>query len=158
MAFKILCPVDFSPCSRNALQTALGLARSLNAELTIVFAYHVPHYIQPSLLVWMGTGPRPLWQLAEEQAKTELQEFLVAEDVAPDAATVKVVHADPVSAIVSIAERDGHDLVVMGTHGRGAPGRWLLGSVAERCVRSAPCPVLVVPSPRADPTGRADSL
>ncbi len=146
MAMRILCPVDLSDGSRAALRTALDFSRHLGAKLDILFAYHVPHYIQPTLLVWMGTGPRPLWEIAEDQAKVELAAFLASADVTADAADVKVVHADPVNAILSLAERDRHDLIIMGTHGRTGPRRWLLGSVAERCVRRAPCPVLTVPA------------
>ena len=142
---KVLCPIDCSPCSANALSAATTWANRLGAELSVMLAYQVPHYIQPSLLIWMGGGPRPLWELAEEQAMTELRDFLElhAVDLSPD--SVRLVHGDPTVAILTLAEKERHDWIVMGTHGRSGAKRWALGSVAERVVRRAPCPVLVVP-------------
>lgn len=152
---NILCPVDFSDSSRHALRYALELAEALGASLKLVHAYHVPHYIQPSLLVWMGTGSRPFWEVAEEQARTEFDDFM--RRVAPGARVEKtLVMGDPVATVLSLVERDGHDLVVMGTHGRTGAARIVMGSVAERIVRRCPCPVITVPTAARDQTGAAN--
>ncbi|MEZ4226435.1 MAG: universal stress protein [Polyangiaceae bacterium] len=143
---KILVPVDGSDCSRNALAVAGAWAKRMGAELWVLHAYHVPHYIQPSLLIWMGTGPRPLWELAEEQAAKELDELLATSQAAVDSAHRHLVHGDPSTAILALVEREKHDLIIMGTHGRSGAKRLALGSVAERVVRRAPCPVLVIPT------------
>jgi nucleotide-binding universal stress UspA family protein len=153
---RILCPVDLSECSHAALAHALILAKAGNAKLDVLHAFYVPENIQPSLLVWMATGPRPVWQIAEEQARKELDEFLArhGEDVG-QRIDLHVVNKDPTSAILDFATEHGSSLIVMGTHGRTGTSRLFMGSVAERVVRRAACPVLTVhdaPSPFLAPT------
>ena len=153
---KVLCPVDLSAASRLALVRARAFAESIGAELTVMHAYGVPHYIQPSLLVWMATGPRPIWEIAEEQARTELDAFLSSID--PEfAKTVRklIVHDDPAHAIIELARSEGTSVIVMGTHGRTGAERLVLGSVAERVVREAPCPVLTLRAPESSSWSRA---
>lgn len=143
---RILCPVDASECSRLALVAALSLGRRFGSTVELLHVYHVPAYVQPSVLVWAAVGPRPLWELAEEQAKTEVERFLAslsAEDRALVEVSLEV--GDAATTIVERARQKHADLVVMGTHGRTGARRVVLGSVAERVVRLAPCPVLVVP-------------
>jgi nucleotide-binding universal stress UspA family protein len=75
--------------------------------------------------------------------------------------TSRLEYGDPATGIVGIAADEGVDLIVMGTHGRTGVSRWLIGSVAEKVVRSAPCAVLTVkaPVPRTatSRTSRTDS-
>lgn len=145
MTERILCPVDLSECSHAALAHALMLAKAAGARLDVLHAYYVPENIQPNLLVWMATGPRPLWELAEEQAKTDLDQFLAChgQDIR-ERIDLHVVHKDPTSAILDFATENASTLIVMGTHGRTGASRLFTGSVAERVVRRAPCPVLSV--------------
>jgi universal stress protein A len=145
MTQRILCPVDLSECSHAALAHALKLAKASNARVDVLHAYYVPSTIQPSLLVWMATGPRPIRDIAEEQARTELDEFLArhGSDIA-QRIDLHVVHQDPTSAILDFVREQESTLIVMGTHGRTGASRLFLGSVAERVVRCAPCPVLTV--------------
>lgn len=145
MTQRILCPVDLSECSHAALAHALLLAKAADTRLDVLHAFYVPENIQPSLLVWMATGPRPVWQIAEEQARKDLDEFLArhGNDVA-QRIDLHVIHRDPTSAILDFAAEHGSSLIVMGTHGRTGASRLFMGSVAERVVRSAPCPVLTV--------------
>jgi len=155
-ARKILCPVDFSDASRRALIRAREFAEAIHGELTVMHAYWVPHYIQPNLLIWMATGPRPLWEIAEEQAKTELDEFLSSIDPSFAASARKlIVHDDPAHAIIEFAKQKHTSVIVMGTHGRTGAARLVLGSVTERVVREAPCPVLTLRAsePSASPRG-----
>jgi nucleotide-binding universal stress UspA family protein len=155
---RILCPVEASECSRAALRHAATLATHFDAELEALHVFSVPAYVQPSMLVWATVGPRPLWELAEEQAKRELDALLSslpAEDRGRALATLEA--GDPATVIVERAKRPGTDLVVMGTHGRTGARRLVLGSVAERVVRLAPCPVLVVPMGEASSTEIGDT-
>jgi nucleotide-binding universal stress UspA family protein len=145
---KVLCPVDFADCSRLALRHALALAKSREAELIILHAYWVPASIQPTLLVWAATGARPIVDVAEEQARRELDEFLKSfADESVLRARVVLVHDDPASTILEFASRERVSLIVLGTHGRTGVSRFFMGSVAERVVRGAPCPVLTLRKP-----------
>jgi nucleotide-binding universal stress UspA family protein len=145
MTQRILCPVDLSECSHAALDHALRLAKATGAKLDVLHAYYMPEYIQPSLLVWMATGPRPVWQVADEQARTELDQFLARHgaDIS-QRIDLHVVQKDPSSAILDFATEHRSSLIVMGTHGRTGASRLFGGSVAERVVRRAPCPVLTI--------------
>jgi nucleotide-binding universal stress UspA family protein len=130
-----------------ALRNAAALARHYDAVLEVLHVYQVPAHIQPGLLVWAATGPRPLWELAEEQARAELESILSKVLAEHEVRVESIVEAgDPAHSIVEIARRRGADLVVMGTHGRTGARRVALGSVAERVVRSCLCAVLVVPA------------
>lgn len=147
---KILCPIDFSECSAQALKQAALLAHANRAELVVLHAYWVPHYIQPNLLVWMATGARPALEIAEEQAIRDLDQFLESVDPAlARSVRRELVHDDPASAIFGFCVREEVSLIVMGTHGRSGASRLVLGSVAERVVRAAPCPVLTLRKPES---------
>lgn len=152
MTSRILCAVDFSECSHAALAHALLLAKSTGAKIDVLHAYYVPAPIQPGLMLWMAKGPRPAWQVAEEQARTELDEFLSRHGLdIRQRVDLHVVHEDPTSAIVGFAAQHRSSLIVMGTHGRTGASRLVTGSVAERVVRLAPCPVLTVHEPPKAP-------
>jgi nucleotide-binding universal stress UspA family protein len=145
MAFnKILCAVDFSDCSRGALQAAVALKRQSDATLDVLFVYEVPHPIQPGLMVWMPEGPRALAEVAGKSYTTRLWEFIGSEGVQRDV-TAHVVTDRPADGIVAFAEKHASDLIVVGTHGRTGLSRLLVGSVAARVIQRAPCPVLVIP-------------
>jgi universal stress protein A len=154
MTQRILCPVDLSECSHAALAHALVLAKASKSRVDVLHAYYVPAVIQPNLLVWAATGLRPIEEVADEQARKELDEFLA--EHGPDSSQridLHVVHQDPTSAILDFAKNHQSTLIVMGTHGRTGPSRLLMGSVAERVVRCAPCPVLTVREPPDEAAG-----
>jgi len=143
---RLLCPVDASPCSGVALRAALDLAERFDARVLVLHAYSVPAHIEPGVLVWAAVGPRPIWQLAEEQATAEIEQLLAElGDAGRARIDVHVEAGDPALSIVQATHRESIDLVVMGTHGRTGARRMVLGSVAERVVRLARCPVLVIP-------------
>jgi nucleotide-binding universal stress UspA family protein len=145
MTERILCAVDFSECSHVALWQALLFAKTLEAKLDVLHAYYVPENIWPDLKVWQASASRPIWQIAEQQARSELDGFLARHGTdIRQRVDLHVLHKDPTSAIVDFAAEHGSTLIVMGTHGRSGPSRWVIGSVAERVVRLAPCPVLTV--------------
>ena len=102
---RILCPIDTSESSRAALLAALSLARRFAATLEVLHVHSVPAYVQPSILVWAAVGPRPLWELAEDQAKAEVERFLAplsAEDRAM--VTVSYEVGDASNVILQRAE------------------------------------------------------
>jgi nucleotide-binding universal stress UspA family protein len=139
---KILCPVDFSDASRDALRVACELARRFDGEVTVFHAYPLPGYTLPEGTVLPATG-----MLQELAAQTDAlltkwrAEALV--DGAPRVAVAKSV-GEPASEIVEAAEDGKFDAIVVGTHGRTGLAHVLLGSVAERVVRRATMPVVTV--------------
>jgi nucleotide-binding universal stress UspA family protein len=140
---KILVPTDFSDASEAALQYGRELAERFGASL------HVLHVIQdPFTMPWAAEGlPVALGELLDEWQRGAWKRL---HELVPDAAekgiTVTTRIGSPFQEILSHAEEEGIDLVVMGTHGRGAVTHALMGSVAEKMVRKAPCPVLTVRS------------
>lgn len=139
---KILVPVDFSPHSREATLYAVDLARRYGAPITLVHAYQPVAYALPESFVIYTPD-----QLAN--VLTELQKQLAtakadAERSGATAVDTRVLQGDVASQIVQCAVDGGHDLIVMGTHGRTGPAHLLLGSIAEKVMRRAPCPVLTV--------------
>jgi nucleotide-binding universal stress UspA family protein len=124
----VLVATDFSEGADAAVRTAHAYARALGARL------HVLHVTWP-----------------EEIGVTEL--FAALKASLGDAVPVDVAarHGDPAEEIVRYARSHGVDLIVVGTHGRSGVSRAVLGSVAERVARHAPCPVLTVPAGAAAP-------
>ena len=131
----ILCPIDFSEHSRNALAYASTLARESGAELHLVHIYEPPiAYTDPHDGFIPPADLRPQMELLDEVQPTDdsvafRHEFIVGH--APD-------------ALLDYADKHGVDLIVMGTHGRTGITRLLMGSVAEAIVRKAKCPVLTI--------------
>jgi len=134
---KILYPTDFSPYSNQAYFHAIALAESHRASLTILFVY------APS----QGT-PDPARGTAGDLAHWRNQ----LEQIRPTNPDIPVNHVflqgDPATEIINYATEAGSDVIVMGTHGRTGLERLLLGSVAEKVMRDAPCSVLVVKLPK----------
>jgi nucleotide-binding universal stress UspA family protein len=127
---RILVPVDLSSCSRAALGFARSLGASLGASLEVLFVQ------QPD-----ETGDQPT---AEAAAKEELHRFVTSAGGAPVAVRERITAGDARERIVTIAEKEGFDLIVLGTHGRTGRARSLAGSVAESVVRTASQPVVTV--------------
>ncbi|HET7755359.1 MAG TPA: universal stress protein [Anaeromyxobacteraceae bacterium] len=139
---KICCPVDFSEPARAAMETAVAIARRFDAQLTLFHAYQLPGYTLPEGSV--VASPKMLQELAD-QAEHHLEEWKrMAEQMgAPRVATAKSI-GEPSVEIVEFAKETGQDLLVIGTHGRTGLRHALVGSIAERVVRRAGCPVLSV--------------
>ncbi len=142
---RVLAPTDFSPHSQEALRHACGLAEHFRAELHVV---HVLSEIVP-------TGPDPLlmpvmspqyYAEDEQRALEALKTQLKPEWGRPASVTHAVCWGAPAEAIVDYAAENQADLIVIATHGRTGLKHVLLGSVAERIVREAPCPVLTIRS------------
>ena len=142
---SILVPHDFSPQSDAALARAEQLAELTRATV------HVLHVLHPPML-HASTTAGPL-QLALpdavlEGARLEARELLreIASHSQQDV-VVHVAEGRPTDLICEVAEQVSADLIVMGTHGRKRLAQLLLGSVAERTLRQASCPVLTVRAP-----------
>jgi nucleotide-binding universal stress UspA family protein len=130
----ILHPTDFSEHSEFAFRLACALARDYKARLVLL------HVLPPPMVIYAG-GPVPAetWPSVEE-AKEKLRQLEgQAHRVRVES---QVMEGDPVDMIVRAADETGSDVIVMGTHGRTAVARLLMGSVAEAVLRKAPCPVL----------------
>jgi nucleotide-binding universal stress UspA family protein len=138
---RILCPTDFSSGSQQALRVATRIAKETNAELVLIHVWYTP----PMAFVGDHTFSRPAIQQIVDDAQQGL-DAAAREASAADAQRVafKMLNGAPWAEIVSLLEKDAFDLCVIGTHGRTGLGRILLGSVAEKVVRHAPCSVLVV--------------
>ena len=143
---KILMPTDFSEPSAHALHYAKALAATFHAEL------HLLHVIEnPFVHGWTSEGyvaALPSFQeQLEEEAVDRLEKELSAEDRAGLRARQATRSGTPFLEIVRYAKAENIDLIVMGTHGRGTVAHLLMGSVAEKVVRTAICPVLTVRHP-----------
>ena len=140
----ILVPTDFSPDAAAALETARDLARVFGARLVIVHAYHVDIPMMAPPLGGAYTLPAGFYEELEAQATAQVQGL--SNEVAGSGVEASGVALSdpPLRAILSQAEKSSADLIVMGTRGRTGLKHVMVGSVAERVVRWAPCPVLTV--------------
>jgi len=137
----ILVPTDFSDGSSRAFETALAMAADSGAKVTLFHVHHVPTTVFPDVIL-------PISPEIQRDLEHSVQLLL---DQWCDRARAVGVDADSRTAfgatateICAVAEELGVDLIVIGTHGRGGLSHALLGSVAEKVVRKAPCPVLTV--------------
>lgn len=142
---KILVPVDFSDCSAAALQHAKLLQEKLGAQLDVLHSYDVPTFMPPHVVVMMGEIDAPLSEHAERFAIEQLNEFLEKCGIGTNSPVGRrTLLGPPALTVLEAAEAGGYDLIVMGTHGRTGLSRLVMGSTAEKVVRSARCPVLTV--------------
>ncbi len=142
---RILVPVDFSANSQRALDYAHGLALKFDAALHLVHVCEVPGMMTPALDAYAIAYTDWSQRLGEEAEK---QLIKITPRSATSTVTTEVLFGLPASAIVEAAGTNNADLIVMGTHGHGAVMHVLMGNVAERVVRTAPCPVLTVREPK----------
>jgi nucleotide-binding universal stress UspA family protein len=138
---KILVPLDFSAHSDAALGLAIELAREHGAEIHLVHAYELPAAVTMAYGVAI---PQAVWDGVQEAAAGRLEEGRKRAEAAGLRATTHLATAPAADAIANAAETFGADLIVMGTRGLTGLKHVLLGSVAERTIRSARCPVLTV--------------
>jgi len=139
---NILVATDFSEPSNVAVAYGRDLARNYNARL------HVIHVVEDVMLRYgaeVGIGLPALQDDMVKAARRELESRITEEDRKQlNAVAVIDTGANIALAICDYAKSNAIDLIVTGTHGRGAVQHFLMGSVAERVVRTAPCPVLTV--------------
>ncbi len=145
----ILCPIDFSEFSVTAYHHALSLADHYQAQLVAQHIVELWRYPSASFAASAGlyaefrqalqeSGMKQLQEFVKNHTHNEIQpELIVHEGIAPD-------------SILSFAQAHKTDVIVMGTHGRRGYDRLMLGSVTDRVMRTAPCPVLAVSKPPHD--------
>ena len=148
----LLVATDFSEASEHAMEHAHALAHSLGARLHLLHV--VPGPVPAS--AWSEHDAYDLAALSERlrtQAEQEIAKR--ARSFGDVAVTTEVVIGSPAAAIAATAAKRGIDMIVMGTHGRSGFSHLVVGSVAERVVRSAPCPVLTIRQPMTERDERA---
>jgi len=141
---RILLPTDFSEVALPALDYAVSLSGMLKADL------HCLHVVDDAYQYWSAIGPESLpigpppdelVELGRKRMERFRTEHLAGIKPAPQ---VQVAYGRPFAEIISYARDHAIDIIVMGTHGRGAIAQVLLGSTTEKVVRKAPCAVLTV--------------
>ena len=145
---KILVPIDFTDGSIKALDYATFLAGALSATLHLLHVVEKPHLAVGGTPFLSFSSPELVDRLvrAADERMTALASARAPALQVEQASCVGV----PYTEIVRYASENDIDVIVIGTHGRGEFTHLLLGSVAERVVRTAPCPVMTVRQPSAD--------
>ncbi len=140
---QILCPVDFSDYSDYAMRYAALLALKFEARLTLL------HVVAPIMVPLPGDALVPPMRQADiadiaDACKERLSKTAGDLNASGVAVECRVANGVPYIEIIRVAEELHADMIVMGTHGRTGLAHMMIGSVAERVVRKAPCPVLTV--------------
>src|SRR5262245_12498681 len=135
-----LVPIDFSAYSDQALTYAITLATQLRARLTLL---HVIHELSMVMEDMASALPEAYLQELAAEAQRGLEERLTRVHEAGIEGDIVLVHGVPFQRIIDTAHDQKVDLIVMGTQGRTGLSHAIMGSVAEKVVRLAPCPVLV---------------
>ena len=139
---KVLFPVDLSPASSKIAPYVISFSETFGAEMHVLFVarllehYSTMYVSGPSIATFESEIIRGAQRRIEEFADESLQDCTNC--------LTKVVTGDPSEQILLYIEKENIDLVIMGTHGRKGLDRVLFGSVAERVVKMATCPVLTV--------------
>jgi nucleotide-binding universal stress UspA family protein len=143
---RILVPTDFSKHSRNALMYAAAFAEKFGAEL------HLLHVVQDLALfipeaVSVAPPIAPPMEQMTAAVRAALQRLVKDNQLEGKAVHLEVREGTPFYEIIQSAKEKEIDLIIMGTHGHSGLAHVLLGSVTEKVVRKAPCPVLTVRDP-----------
>jgi nucleotide-binding universal stress UspA family protein len=143
MQFRhILAPTDFSEYSKNAVASALEWAKKFGAKLTLLHVVELPPYpVEGYVPPHMSAT---LLEDLERQASVDLAQVLPEAEAAGIEVARVVAVGTPYRTIIETAEADHVDLIVMATAGRTGFSHLVLGSIAERVVRTASCPVLTI--------------
>jgi nucleotide-binding universal stress UspA family protein len=146
---KIVAPTDFSPASALALDAAALLAKQFGATIVLLYVYDPsllsPLYAVPGAGAMLEVAPRA--PEFEDSVQKEMEKLRAErlKDIPKVEFAIKQ-HTSAAEGICEHAESAGADLIVLSTHGRTGLSHMLIGSVAERVVRHAPCPVLTLRS------------
>ena len=146
---RILCPIDFSEFSVKAFDYAQSLARHYDARLLLQHVVQ-PLFYNPNYSVASPVMFDQIQQGLRADSEKRLDDFVKAHIISGVQAERVVQEGFPTECILSLAEAQSVDLIVMGTHGLRGFDRLVLGSVAERILRKAGCPVLAVRKPAHD--------
>jgi universal stress protein A len=141
---NVLVATDLSECSQAAVEEAAALARSFDARLSVLYVV-----TEPLRETWACYAPGADFidavNALEARARAKLETVLAAEKRAGLLVMIATTWGDPSDEILAYARVSRADLIVCGTHGRRGWQHMVMGSVAERLVRLALCPVLTVP-------------
>lgn len=141
---KILVPLDGSPFAEMALPTAVALAQQGHHEVTLLSVTNSHHIVFEGWEGYSYLYEEQFLDASKQQFNRYLQELMV-QHAQPDLQTRLLVKVgDAAGVIVDTAVEEDIDLIVMTSHGRSGVSRWVLGSVTERVLRTAPCPVLII--------------
>jgi nucleotide-binding universal stress UspA family protein len=142
----ILVPVDFSDCALTALKYAEFVAKTFQAQIDVLHVWEPPRYVLPDITVQIpGQADQTLMDFARSEAGKDMEKFLMAlEDDGTVEVRGRLESGDPTDRILELAAKGEYDMIVMGTHGRTGLSHLFLGSVAEKVVRRASCPVLTI--------------
>lgn len=144
--YRIVVPTDFSDCAEQAWALAQRVAAAFGAELILVHVLvEAPLFNETPFTMDQS---RTVYETAKKWVDEQLQRWSAQARDKGLRARVALRTGVPYQEIVALASDELADLLVIGTHGRGGIDRALLGSVADRVVRMAPCPVLTVREPR----------
>ena len=143
---KLLVPVDLTETSELVLDQAAALAGKAQASIDVLYGFEVPDVVPVGLRTSETTfGAQSLTALVEKEAQRRLAEFVTrASERGVVIAHTFTEIGSPARTILETARTGHHDLIVMGTHGRTGLSHMVLGSVAEKVVRQAQCPVLTL--------------
>lgn len=149
---SLLVPIDFSPQSREALSCAVALARRTGAKLILLHAVEHPSFFGPIDAPALVTDAIRTEEAALlEQARLEMQHAVLELTNREDPGIEQDLWmGEPSEVILEVARARDVGMIVMGTHGRRGLSHLMVGSVAERVLRRAPCPVMTVPAPGAE--------
>ena len=153
---RILVPTDFGPASDAALAFARDLAAASGAQIHLL---HVADDVAARLTDFPYAHVAEIQTSVELAARRHLDAVAGRRDLTPVQVQTAVLSSfNPADAIVRYATDEHIDLVVMGTHGRVPVARMFLGAVADRVVRTAPCPVVTLRAPKATAAGAPRQL
>jgi universal stress protein A len=145
----ILAPTDFSESSKQAVDYACGLAQTFGAKLSLLHVIEMPAYpVEGYGSPYLGTT---MLEDLECSAECDLASLLPEAEVARVEVASRVLVGSPYQKIIQTAAAEKVDVIVMATQGRTGLSHLVMGSVAERVVRTAPCPVLTL-RPRVEST------
>ncbi len=142
---RILLPTDFSDHAAYAQRYAVSLARQYEAQLHLIHVAQLYSYV-----VDFGVDSTSQYDSVLSTLTQMMDAAVDKLSGEPFPLQGEVIQGEPIQEIVRTARDDHSDLIVMGTHGRSALSHVLLGSIAEKVVRKAPCPVLTVRLPGHD--------
>lgn len=153
----ILVPVDFSATSKRALAYACKIADAFEASIHVIHVFQEPH--MPASFPDMYAPPIGDWlEDLERRTQAELESQLTPEQKKKYSAVLVMRRGAPAREMLDyLTTHPAVDLVVMGTAGRGGVTRLLMGSVADKLVRAAPCPVLTIHPDEHGEAGSADA-
>jgi nucleotide-binding universal stress UspA family protein len=147
---KILCPTDFSEPSYVGLKTANDIAAHFSAELILVHVVPPLHYYGSTPVGSLGFDPASYVEDMVKASEKSLAE-VVKNRISPDLrARTTLLKGNAADQIVNLAQSEKVDMIVTATHGWTGWRRFISGSVTERVVRHADCPVLTVPAPEEE--------